>query len=80
MWQGTDYDLLLTAAGGLGTHRTVEAMKHAFALRMTLGDPGPDRAHPFVSVTAVLAAMLSLEFADSLRCADSLMNTINVSQ
>lgn len=57
----------LPAAGTLGTHRMVEAMKHAFALRMSLGDPGPDANQPFVNVTDVLDAMLSPEFADSLR-------------
>ncbi len=61
------YDLRLPAAGTLGTHRIVEAMKHAFALRMNLGDPGPDPAAPYVNVTEVLDAMLSLEFAASLR-------------
>ena len=66
---GSGYDLRLPAAGTLGTHRIVEAMKHAFALRMNLGDPGPDRNQPFVNVTDVLDAMLSPAFADQLRCA-----------
>ena len=42
-------------------------MKHAFALRMNLGDPGPDAAAPYVNVTDVLAAMLDPAFAASLR-------------
>ena len=66
------YDLRLPAAGTLGTHRIVEAMKHAFALRMNLGDPGPDPAAPYVNVTEVLDAMLSPEFAASLRRAKRL--------
>jgi len=61
------YELRLPAAGTLGTHRIVEAMKHAFALRMNLGDPGPDAGAPYVNVTDVLEAMLDPAFAASLR-------------
>lgn len=116
------YDLRLSAAGGLGTHRVIEvflhsaatvlgafvwlpfailsrglqptcmlaghkhqgtsqavdsscsatlqAMKHAFALRMSLGDPGPDPSNPFVNVTKqddLLSDTLSRKFADALR-------------
>ena len=72
---GPGYDLRLPAAGTLGAHRTVEAMKHAFALRMNLGDPGPNRTQPFVNVTDVLAATLSRPFAESLRCGSGLEKT-----
>ena len=33
------YDRPLASAGALGTHRLTEALKHAFAMRMNLGDP-----------------------------------------
>lgn len=49
-----------------------QAMKHAFALRMSLGDPGPDPANPFVNITKqdqLLDDTLSRKFADELRCA-----------
>ncbi len=45
-------------------------MKHAFALRMNLGDPGPDPGNPFVNVTkqnALLDDILSRKYADGLR-------------
>ncbi|XP_039044957.1 glutathione hydrolase 1-like [Hibiscus syriacus] len=48
-------------SGSLGTHRLVEALKHAFAVRMNLGDP------EFVDVTKVVADMLSPKFAQELR-------------
>ena len=47
-------------------------MKNAFALRMSLGDPGPDPSNPFVNTTkqdALLHDTLSRAFADSLRYA-----------
>lgn len=47
--------------GPLGSHRTIEAFKHAFALRMGLGDPD------FVNVTDVLAHMLDPAFAARLQ-------------
>ena len=50
-----------------------QAMKNAFALRMSLGDPGPDPSNPFVNTTkqdALLHDTLSRKFADSLRCAN----------
>lgn len=54
-------------AGGnaLGSHHLVEAMKHAFALRMQLGDPGPD--HTFLDLDEVLSDMLSAQFASQLQ-------------
>jgi len=50
-----------TGAGSLGPHRLVEAMKHAFAMRMGLGDPGTPE-QPFWDDTQIMADMLSLEF------------------
>eukprot|EP00249_Psilotum_nudum_P021610 c28171_g1_i6 orf=307-1956(+) len=47
--------------GILGLHRTIEAFKHMFAVRMNLGDPD------FVNVTDVVNDMLSPEFARSLQ-------------
>lgn len=48
-------------SGSLGIHRTVEAMKHAFAVRMNLGDPD------FVNISKVLVDMLSPSFAKELK-------------
>lgn len=45
----------------LMTHRQIEALKHAFAVRMSLGDPD------FVHVEHVLKDMLSEEFAAELK-------------
>jgi gamma-glutamyltranspeptidase/glutathione hydrolase/leukotriene-C4 hydrolase len=60
------YALPLAGAGELRSHRLVEALKHAFAARMSLGDP----FDPFVGNNSVaLAAMLSLEYAAALRAA-----------
>ncbi|KAA8546871.1 hypothetical protein F0562_003300 [Nyssa sinensis] len=47
--------------GPLGIHREIEALKHAFAVRMNLGDPG------FVNVEKVLSDMLSPKFAAELK-------------
>lgn len=33
------FPLPLASSGPLGVHRTIEAMKHAFAMRMGIGDP-----------------------------------------
>ncbi|CAA0806403.1 Gamma-glutamyltranspeptidase 1 [Striga hermonthica] len=46
---------------GLLSHREIEALKHAFAVRMNLGDPA------FVNVKCVLRDMLSKVFAETLR-------------
>lgn len=43
-----------------------EALKHAFAVRSHLGDPGTPDA-PFANVTAVMASILDPAFADELR-------------
>ncbi|KAK8490845.1 hypothetical protein V6N13_076649 [Hibiscus sabdariffa] len=48
-------------SGSLGTHRLIEALKHAFAVRMNLGDP------EFVDITRVVADMLSPKFAQELK-------------
>lgn len=48
--------------GPLGVHRLVEALKHAFAVRMNIGDPD------FVAnVTEVVSDMLSPKFAQQLK-------------
>ncbi|GIL61114.1 hypothetical protein Vafri_15488 [Volvox africanus] len=58
----------------LAAHRQVEAMKHAFAVRNALGDPGtPSR--PFTDVAAVLKDISNGSFADYLR---SLINDSSV--
>ncbi|XP_022774920.1 glutathione hydrolase 1-like isoform X2 [Durio zibethinus] len=48
-------------SGSLGIHRLIEALKHAFAVRMNLGDP------EFVDVSKVVADMLSPKFAQELK-------------
>ncbi|XP_010431940.1 PREDICTED: gamma-glutamyltranspeptidase 2-like [Camelina sativa] len=49
-------------SGPLGVHRLVEALKHAFAIRMNLGDPD------FVpNVSKVVSDMLSPKFAQKLK-------------
>eukprot|EP00879_Flechtneria_rotunda_P013855 GHRR01014471.1.p1 GENE.GHRR01014471.1~~GHRR01014471.1.p1 ORF type:complete len:716 (+),score=228.03 GHRR01014471.1:397-2544(+) len=55
--------------GGLGMQRLVEAMKHGFAIRTALGDPGPSKK-PFEHASAINAAvadLLSDTFVDKLR-------------
>ncbi|KAI5066369.1 hypothetical protein GOP47_0018993 [Adiantum capillus-veneris] len=47
--------------GPLGLHRIVEAFKHAFALRMNLGDPD------FVDVKDVVSLMLNATYAAELQ-------------
>lgn len=54
------------AAKQVWLHRTVEALKHAFALRMWLGDPNP-QAQPPADITAVLKDINSDAFVESLR-------------
>lgn len=56
------YGIPSGVSGPLGVHRLVEALKHAFAVRMNLGDPDfvPD-------VTEVVSDMLSLKFAQDLK-------------
>jgi gamma-glutamyltranspeptidase len=48
-------------SGPLGIHREIEALKHAFAVRMNLGDPD------FINVTEVVSDMLSPKFAEMLK-------------
>lgn len=54
-------DPLKAVRGSLGLHRTVEAIKHAFALRMNLGDPD------FVDVKDVMSHMLNKTYAAELQ-------------
>lgn len=55
------YGNSLNISTPLLTHRTIEALKHAFAVRMNLADPD------FVNVKDVLNDMLSTEFAKKLQ-------------
>ncbi|KAG7530350.1 Nucleophile aminohydrolases N-terminal [Arabidopsis thaliana x Arabidopsis arenosa] len=56
------YSNLYTASGReLGLHRLIEAMKHMFAARMDLGDPG------FVNITNAMNQMLSKTHAEEIR-------------
>lgn len=59
------YKLPLAGAGVLGTHRMVEAMKHVYAARMSLGDPGKDGE--FLDLNPLLADLRSAEYAETLR-------------
>ncbi|KAF8411535.1 hypothetical protein HHK36_004088 [Tetracentron sinense] len=53
----SQYGVPSGVSGSLGIHREIEALKHAFAVRMNLGDPD------FVDVSKVLSDMLSPKFA-----------------
>ncbi|XP_048335232.2 glutathione hydrolase 1 isoform X1 [Ziziphus jujuba] len=55
------YGNLSGVPDSLFVHREIEALKHAFAVRMTLGDPD------FVNVTEVLSDTLSIKFAEELK-------------
>ncbi|GAB4852692.1 Gamma-glutamyltranspeptidase 3 [Ancistrocladus abbreviatus] len=49
------------AAGPLGLHRLIEALKHMLAIRMNLGDPA------FVDITKYVTDMTSPTFAEQIR-------------
>ena len=49
------------AKGNIGLHRLIEALKHAFAARMDLGDPD------FVDITSAVTKMLSPSFAKTIQ-------------
>jgi len=55
------YGFPLGVSGSLGIHRDIEALKHAFAVRMALDDPN------FVSVKKVVSDILSPKFAAELK-------------
>lgn len=55
------YGVPLGGSGPLGIHRLIETLKHAFALKMSLGDPD------FANVSEVLSDMLSSKFAEDLK-------------
>ncbi|PRW56746.1 gamma-glutamyltranspeptidase 1-like [Chlorella sorokiniana] len=70
------YEQPLAGSGSVGVHRMTEALKHAFALRMSLGDPGPTPELPFVDLSAILSALNSSDFIDSLRSSISDSGTL----
>ena len=55
--------------GALGTHRLVEAFKHAFAMRMNLGDPEvpPPNTSNVPNISGAVRDMLSPAFNAALR-------------
>lgn len=55
------YGLPFGNSSDLRIHRQIEALKHAFALRMNLGDPD------FVNDSEVVADLLSPKFARELK-------------
>ncbi|KAK8325577.1 hypothetical protein V6Z12_A11G061000 [Gossypium hirsutum] len=57
----TQYAVPSGLSGSLGIHRLIESLKHAFAVRMNLGDP------EFVDVSKFVTDMISLEFAKKLK-------------
>ncbi|CAD5330411.1 unnamed protein product [Arabidopsis thaliana] len=57
----SQYGIPSGVSGPLGIHRLIEALKHAFAVRMNLGDPD------FTDVTKVVSDMLSPKFAKDLK-------------
>ncbi|TYI54242.1 hypothetical protein E1A91_D11G060900v1 [Gossypium mustelinum] len=57
----TQYAVPSGLLGSLGIHRLIESLKHAFAVRMNLGDP------EFVDVSKFVTDMISLEFAKKLK-------------
>lgn len=63
------WDLPLAGAGALGVHRTIEAMKHVFAIRASFGDPGTGfKYKSYVpSLDSVLHDALSHKYTQKLR-------------
>ena len=59
------YSLPLAGISTLGFHRIIESMKHAFAIRMSLGDPGSGSSWP--TSKHVLEDALDHGFAEQLR-------------
>lgn len=55
------YEQPMASQGHLYDHRLVEAMKHAFAIRLSLGDPD------FVDTTGPIAALLDKGYMGNLR-------------
>ncbi|KAL1190313.1 Glutathione hydrolase 1 [Cardamine amara subsp. amara] len=58
----SQYGIPSGVSGPLGVHRLIESLKHAFAVRMNLGDPDFS-----ANVTKVVSDMLSPEFAKQLK-------------
>lgn len=55
------YEQPMASQGHLYDHRLVEAMKHAFAIRLSLGDPD------FVNTTGPIQALLNKQYMGNLR-------------
>nr|XP_016458033.1 PREDICTED: putative inactive gamma-glutamyltranspeptidase 4 [Nicotiana tabacum] len=55
------YGIPMEGPSPLLIHRQIEALKHAFALKMNLGDPD------FINIKSVIDDMLSTEFAKQLK-------------
>jgi gamma-glutamyltranspeptidase len=64
----------LASQGSLYTHRLAEAMKHAFAIRLNLGDPA------FVNTTGPIEALLSSEYMSALREKTSDYHVLNLEE
>lgn len=65
------YETPFAATGDLGVHREVEALKHAFALRMSFGDPGCDLEDCLKSdfvphINEIINDAISLSFAEAM--------------
>ena len=64
VWRA-EFPAPFAGANALGSHHLVEAMKNAFAMRMQLGDPGPNNS--FLNLDDVMISMLSSRFASQLQ-------------
>lgn len=61
-------------------HQLVESLKQAFAVRLSLGDPGPPQGPNFVNISSVMADILNETFADELRSDIQLSRVLNVTE
>jgi len=62
------YHYPLAGSGSMGIHRQVEALKHAFALRMSLGDPGSlNSSWSIPNFEEIVGDMMNCTLCESLR-------------